>query len=120
METVVVGRFNELDDPGCREFTIGTGEWPFKGFVVRQGDEVYAYENVCRHAGHPLNWHPDSFLTPDRRRLICASHGAMYEIDSGECVAGPCPGKKLNQVEVEVRDGMVLVRGPSRRMENRG
>ncbi len=115
-----VGLLSEIEDPGCREFSIGHGDWPFRGFVVRQGNRVYAYENVCRHAGHPLNWYPDRFLTPDRRRLICASHGAIYEIDSGECIAGPCAGKKLNKVDVELRDGVVMVRGPATRMDYRG
>lgn len=113
MQSIVVGRFEELDDPGCREFAIGTGDWPFKGFVVRQGDTVYAYQNICKHAGHPLNWQPDSFLTNDGKSIICASHGAIYEISSGECIAGPCPGQKLTMVEVEVRDGDVVVTGPT-------
>jgi len=39
---VSVGLLEELDDPGCREFTIGDGDWPFMGFVVRQGGDVYA------------------------------------------------------------------------------
>ena len=112
METVVVGRLDEIDDPGCREFTIGSGDWPFKGFVVRKGDAVYAYQNFCMHAGHPLNWKPDAFLTGDGSQIICSSHGAIYEIDSGECVAGPCPGKKLRPVEVTVKDGEVVVTGP--------
>ena len=115
METtkVVVGLVSDLDDPGCREFTIGEGDWPFRGFIVRQGDEVYAYQNFCMHAGHPLNWKPDGFLTGDGSQIICSSHGAIYEIESGECVAGPCPGKKLRPVEVEIRDGEVVVRGPA-------
>ncbi len=104
-----VGPVNDIDDPGCREFTLGDGEWPFKGFIVRQGDEIYAYQNYCAHAGHPLNWKPDSFLTPDGKQIICASHGAVYEIKSGVCVAGPCPGKKLRALEVEIRDGLVVV-----------
>ena len=112
METVVVCGFDELDDPGCREFRIGEGDWPFKGFVVRKGDAVFAYQNYCVHAGHPLNWQADRFLTPDGLQIICASHGAIYEIDSGICVAGPCPGKRLRQVDVEVRDGDVIVRAP--------
>ncbi|MCH8301778.1 MAG: Rieske (2Fe-2S) protein [Proteobacteria bacterium] len=113
METtkVVVGLVSDLDDPGCREFTIGEGDWPFRGFIVRQGDEVYAYQNFCMHAGHPLNWKPDGFLTGDGSQIICSSHGAIYEIDSGECVAGPCPGRKLRPIEVEIRDGEVIVRG---------
>ncbi len=109
---VVVGRLDEIDDPGCREFSIGEGDWPYKGFVVRQGDNVYAYQNFCVHVGHPLNWRPDSFLTKDRDAIICASHGAMYRIDSGECFAGPCKGRELRKVEIEVRDGEVFVTGP--------
>jgi nitrite reductase/ring-hydroxylating ferredoxin subunit len=106
---VAVGPVNDIDDPGCREFTLGDGDWPFKGFIVRQGDEIYAYQNYCVHAGHPLNWKPDSFLTPDGSQIICASHGAVYEIKSGVCVGGPCPGKKLRALDVEIRDGTVIV-----------
>ncbi len=122
METtkVVVGLVSDLDDPGCREFTIGEGDWPFRGFIVRQGDDVYAYQNFCMHAGHPLNWKPDGFLTGDGSQIICSSHGAIYEIESGECVAGPCPGRKLRPVEVEIRDGEVVVRGPASLTVNRG
>lgn len=110
---VTVGRLDELDDPGCREFEIGEGDWPFRGFVVRQGEAVYAYENYCMHVGHPLNFKPDSFLTRDLSRIICASHGALYEIESGLCVAGPCPGKSLRPVSADVIDGFIVVEGPA-------
>jgi len=110
---VVVCRFDDLDDPGSKEFRIGAGDWPFKGFVVRRGDKVFAYQNYCMHVGHPLNWKPDRFLTGDGGQIICASHGALYQIESGVCVSGPCPGKKLRAVEVEVRAGDVVVRGPT-------
>ena len=108
---VVVGRVDELDDPGCREFSIGDGDWPLRGFVVRQGDDVFAYQNVCMHVGHSLNWKPDSFLTLDGSQIICASHGALYDIHSGECVAGPCPGKLLRKVELDITDGVIVARG---------
>jgi nitrite reductase/ring-hydroxylating ferredoxin subunit len=111
-EQVCVGRIDEIDDPGCREFRIGEGDWPFKGFVVRRGEQVFAYQNYCMHAGHPLNWNPDSFLTADGSRIICASHGAEYEIDTGECVSAFCRGKRLNSLPVEIRDGTVYVTGP--------
>ena len=110
---LAIGRFDKLDDPGCREFRIGEGDWPFRGFVVRQGDDVYAYENVCMHVGHPLNWKPDSFLTKNRDAIICASHGAVYRIETGECFAGPCVGKALRKVDVAVRDGVIYVIPPA-------
>ena len=111
---VAVGPLAELDDPGCREFSIGDGDWPFRGFVVRQGNDIYAYQNFCAHVGHPLNWTPDSFLTKNRDAIICASHGAMYRIESGECFAGPCKGRSLRKIDVEIREGVIYVRGPDR------
>ena len=109
---VAVGRLDELDDPGCREFQIGDGDWPFRGFVVRQGDAVFAYQNFCMHVGHPLNWMPDRFLTKDRSAIMCASHGALYEINTGLCFAGPFRGKELRPVKVAVRAGTIYVNGP--------
>ena len=107
MVEIEVGQLAELEDPGCREFQIGDGDWPLRGFIVRQGENVYAYENYCMHVGHPLNWMPDGFLSKDRTAILCASHGALYEIDSGLCFAGPCVGKSLRTVNVEVRDGTI-------------
>jgi len=109
---VAIGALDELADPGCREFAIGDGDWPFRGFIVRKGDDVYAYQNFCAHVGHPLNWKPDSFLTKDEDAIICASHGALYEIETGECFAGPCKGRSLRQVSTAIRNGVVYVCGP--------
>jgi nitrite reductase/ring-hydroxylating ferredoxin subunit len=111
---VSVGRLEELTDPGCCEFQIGDGDWPFRGFVVRQGGKVYAYQTCCAHLGHPLNWMPDGFLTKDNTAIICASHGAQYEIDTGLCFRGPCIGKSLRTLDVEIRGGTIYVQGPTR------
>lgn len=110
---VAVGLLSDIDDPGCREFTIGAGDWPFKGFIVRKGNSVYAYQNYCMHVGHPLNWLPDGFLTEDQNLIICASHGAQYEIETGLCVSAPCRGKSLRKVDCDVRDGTIFVTGPT-------
>ncbi len=112
-QEIAVGRLDELDDPGCREFEIGEGDWPFRGFVVRQGDGVFAYQNFCAHAGHPLNWSPNKFLTKDKTAIICASHGATYEIGTGDCFAGPGTGGSLRKVDVAIRDGIIYVTGPT-------
>jgi nitrite reductase/ring-hydroxylating ferredoxin subunit len=105
----VVCALAELDDPGSRAFTIGRGDWPLRGLVVRRGTEVHAYFNRCPHAGHPLNLRPHDFLTPDRSLLLCHSHGALFELTTGLCVAGPCAGASLRRVPVEVVGGYVLL-----------
>lgn len=112
---IVVGPLDDIEDPGCREFEIGEGDWPFRGFVVRQGDGVFAYQNVCVHVGHPLNWSAEKFLTKDKTAIICASHGATYDIETGQCFAGPGSGKALRKVSVSVRGGIVYVMGPDKR-----
>lgn len=105
----VVCALAELDDPGSRAFTIGRGDWPLRGLVVRRGIEVHAYVNRCPHAGHPLNLQPHDFLTPDRSLLLCRSHGALFEISTGLCIAGPCAGRQLRRVPVELVGGYVLL-----------
>jgi nitrite reductase/ring-hydroxylating ferredoxin subunit len=105
----VVCRLTELGAHGARAFTIGSGAWPLKGFVVRVGDAVRGYVNRCPHAGHPLNLLPERFLTPDGALILCSSHGAMFEKASGYCVAGPCAGRALTPVALEVRSGFVLL-----------
>jgi len=103
---------DELPEGGVREFAVGDEVWPFKGFVLRKDGTLFAWVNRCPHAGHPLNLDLDAFYTADKRHLICMSHGALFEPDSGECVAGPCIGQLLTALNCEERDGTVWVTAP--------
>jgi nitrite reductase/ring-hydroxylating ferredoxin subunit len=105
----VICALAELDNPGSRAFTIGSGDWPLSGFVVRHGPAVHAYRNRCPHAGHPLNLRPHRFLTPDGSMVLCNSHGAIFEMATGICVAGPCAGARLRSIPVVVHGGYVLL-----------
>jgi nitrite reductase/ring-hydroxylating ferredoxin subunit len=105
----VVCRYEDVIAQGVRAFTIGTGDWPLRGFVVCAGAAVHGYLNRCPHAGHPLDLVPGRFLTADRLLILCSSHGALFEKATGLCVAGPCPGRALTRVPVEVRSGLVML-----------
>lgn len=63
--------------------------------AVRKGGQVHAYVNRCPHKGVPLEWHADEFLDSSRSLIQCARHGALFLIDSGECITGPCEGESL-------------------------
>jgi nitrite reductase/ring-hydroxylating ferredoxin subunit len=80
----------------------------------RAGDEVRAWLNVCPHAGRRLDWAPGKFLRNKDGQLVCAVHGASFELRQGECVAGPCRGSSLRAVAVVVRDGAVWLQQPGR------
>ena len=63
--------------------------------AVRRDGQVYVYRNRCPHRGIPLEWQPDQFLDHSHSMIQCATHGALFLIESGECVAGPCAGQSL-------------------------
>ena len=104
---------DEIGDPGSFGFRHYAGKYPLYGFVVQKDGEVSGYRNICPHAGRPLDWAPHRFLTKDRSLIMCSAHGALFEIDTGLCFAGPCRGKVLRSVAVEVRDGVIYVTGPT-------
>ena len=105
----VICGLHELADPGARGFTMGEGDWPLRGFVVRRGSMVRAYVNHCPHAGFPLNYSPDAFLAPHAPLILCVMHGALFDIESGECVSGPCAGLSLRVLPVRVSRGYVVL-----------
>lgn len=79
-----------------------------QAFAVRFEGTVYAYLNRCVHMPMELDWKPGKFFDPDGRLLVCSTHGAVYEADSGRCLGGPCAGR-LVQIAVDERDGEVYV-----------
>jgi nitrite reductase/ring-hydroxylating ferredoxin subunit len=107
--TRAICRVAELLDPGTRAFTVGSGDWPLKGFVVRRGTQVFAYLNRCPHAGHPLNWQANDFLTLDDALIMCRSHGALFDISTGLCVGGPCVGANLRSIAVRIEHDYVML-----------
>ena len=105
----VICRASDLEDGAARAFVIGTGDWPLRGLVVRVRDAFHAYVNSCPHAQHPLNLRPHDFLSPDGTLPLCHSHGALFEKQTGYCVAGPCAGRSLQPLAVVVVSGFVLL-----------
>ena len=80
-------------------------------FAVRPADggSPYVYVNSCPHIGVSLDWTPGEMLTRDRSQIVCATHGALFTIETGECVDGPCKGDRLEPVPVTICDGWILV-----------
>lgn len=66
--------------------------------AVRRDGQVFIYKNRCPHRGVALEWLPDQFLDSSASLIQCATHGALFLIEDGECIAGPCEGKSLTAV----------------------
>ncbi|BBK34437.1 nitrite reductase/ring-hydroxylating ferredoxin subunit [Stella humosa] len=111
-EPRVLCRADEIGEAGGKGFVLGEGRQKREIFVVRKEGRVYGYLNSCPHAGTPLDWMPDRFFTNDGRFLICATHGALFEVEDGMCLRGPCRGLALDPVDVAEEGGEILLMEP--------
>ncbi len=79
-----------------------------RGYLaLRRGASVFVYVNRCPHTGLPLDFTPGQFLNLEKTHILCANHGALFNIEDGRCIAGPCVGDRLQAVATEVRDGVL-------------
>ena len=107
--TVALCRIEALWEKRTLGFEIPFGETTREILLVADGDHVRGYVDRCPHRGTPLAWTPDRYLDSRGEHLICATHGALFRIDDGHCIAGPCRGEALTPVEVRVEGGEVFV-----------
>ncbi|MCX8073748.1 MAG: Rieske 2Fe-2S domain-containing protein [Candidatus Binatia bacterium] len=108
-EWIPVARADEVGDRTTKKFFARVDGNEEECFLVKYSGKFYAYVNRCCHVPMTLDWVENRFFTTDGRYLQCATHGALYLPESGECVAGPPCGKFLQRLEVAVRDGVVYV-----------
>jgi len=109
---VAVGRADELAPGTSRKFLLLCGDREVEAFVVNHGGALYAYVNRCCHIPMTMDWVENQFFTEDAAYIQCATHGALYEPASGECIAGPPLGQCLTAVPIAVQDGMILASCP--------
>lgn len=105
---VRLGPLDLIPDPGARNYVLQIGDRRFHGFVVRRGGEAFGYVDRCPHAGLPLAQVLDRYLTEDGGLVACSWHGALFEIDTGACVGGPCVGARLTPWPVRVEGGAIV------------
>jgi nitrite reductase/ring-hydroxylating ferredoxin subunit len=79
---------------------VRVGQGPRTFLVGRLADGWRAYHNVCRHRALPLDLGARSPMSDDGRYLLCHQHGALYRLDDGKCVVGPCAGESLSPIPV--------------------
>ncbi|MBT8769461.1 Rieske (2Fe-2S) protein [Metapseudomonas boanensis] len=92
---ILLCRPEELAEGQSRGFAVDG----LKLLLVRRQGLVRAYENRCPHRGISLEWVEDQFLDTSGSLIQCATHGALFLIDTGECVAGPCAGESLQALK---------------------
>lgn len=78
---------------------LGDAERGVEALLLREGETLKAWHNACPHAGRRLDYAPGRFLMAGGK-LVCAAHGAQFELADGRCVDGPGRGGGLTPIEV--------------------
>ena len=98
---------DEIEDPGSRGFNfsdIDNGRL----VVVKKAGCLTAFRNSCPHTGAPMEWKPNQFLDVQNEYIQCALHGALFDLQSGECLRGPCVGKFLRAEKLTIEGQAVF------------
>jgi nitrite reductase/ring-hydroxylating ferredoxin subunit len=102
----------ELRPGETRKFLLECDGQEIEGFLLNYAGEHHAYVNRCRHVPMSLDWVENQFFTDDGRFVQCATHGAYYRPETGECVAGPPCGKTLVRVPLRIEGTTILADCP--------
>jgi len=103
-------RSEELDVGGTGlRFEVQKDGEKRSAFAVRSTAGISAFLNRCGHRDLELDWSPGEFFDLDARLLICATHGALYDPQSGACKGGPCNGVGLRPLSVMEEAGLVYL-----------
>ncbi len=98
----------DIPDPGSKAFEISHHGKNLAIFVVHNDGAFHAFINRCPHTGVNLEWQEDQFLDRDNAFIQCTGHDALFEINSGHCVYGPCTGDSLTLVQLNIIDNHLV------------
>ena len=105
---------DELPEGRSKGFALDPNAHYADILVVRARTGIYAYRNRCPHTGAPMEWEPDQFLDYTGTLIQCGIHGALFRLEDGYCVSGPCVRQSLRRIAVTERDGWLVALEPLR------
>lgn len=102
---IVLCHVDDIAEQSSKGLTYGESEL----FAVKKDGQLYLYQNHCPHLGVELNWQEDQFLDMDCALIQCSTHGALFLIEDGECVAGPCLGQALTAITFQLINDQLCI-----------
>ena len=110
--STIIATVGELAPGRTKKFVLACEGREVEGFLLNYAGRLHAWVNRCRHVPMSLDWVENRFFTEDGRFVQCATHGAYYEPESGECIAGPPCGKALHRITIRVEGEHVVAECP--------
>ena len=111
-QKISITEVNDLTEGEAMSFEFQTEQQKLRGFVVMYQGNYYAYLNRCPHTGVNLEWQPNQFLDRTHQFIQCSTHGARFKIENGLCIYGPCQGRSLQPINIEIAAGKIFLKYP--------
>jgi nitrite reductase/ring-hydroxylating ferredoxin subunit len=106
-QTIFLCRSADLLNSGdAVPFNVVCGGETCRAFAIRYQGQAHAYLNRCSHVAMEMDYQPNRFFDISGHWLMCATHGALYQQQTGACRGGPCRGG-LVKIDVFETDGVV-------------
>ena len=109
MPGTVLGPLSDIPDGDAKEYIFGRGTTVFSMFVVRRGQSVYGYLNICPHYSSPLNYRAGEFLSEDKRFIRCTMHFSEFRVEDGYGLTGAAERCWLDPVPVHVENDVIVI-----------
>ncbi|MGH1537674.1 MAG: Rieske (2Fe-2S) protein [Gammaproteobacteria bacterium] len=108
-EEIAIAAVDDIIDPGSKGLSVDHNGTKLDLFIVKKDASISIYKNSCPHTQGPLDWTPDQFLDLDQRYIMCANHGALFEINTGLCVYGPCKAQSLQALPFTIKNKQIYL-----------
>ena len=112
VQSIRVAGAAKLEHGKSLRFDFKRGQLTLEGFVLRWGDELYAFANSCPHWSVDLDYGMGDFYDAELDRIVCKNHGALFHPQTGFCEWGPCTGHSLERFELTTEADDVVVQVP--------
>ena len=100
----------DISEGSAKSFLIEIDGSKKEVFIVRKADQVFGYLNWCPHNQVLIDQIPGQFFNHDKTYLQCSKHGALFRIDDGFCVKGPCEGEYLKALDSYILGENILIK----------
>ena len=110
--TIVAVSIRNFKEGSVKPFKAKVEGKLFHGLLVKKNGKFYAYRNLCKHLPVTLDLLDGNFVNHEETLIQCHMHGALYELETGYCIEGPCQGANLDCLEIKVEEKRVVITVP--------
>jgi nitrite reductase/ring-hydroxylating ferredoxin subunit len=109
MKKIEIYKLDDLLDTDAKGLVANVEGKQRNIFIARKGKRIFAYLNWCPHNQVLIDQIPNKFFNANKSYIQCSKHGALFNIDDGLCIEGPCEGEKLKSLDVSIENGIIYL-----------